>query len=280
MNAMNKTPVVDSTPETGRGGRATAVRTALVVLAIGQAVASALVGAYGGAFTTADRPGEPLIVPPGPAFSIWSVIIVATIAYAIWAWPARQPGLELRNRLARPLLGVTIGFSLWLVAAEIEPTWLTLIVFVGLLACLLDAVRIGVRHRAEIAGWGRLGRALFWLLVGLYLGWTSMAIWLNVATAFAGSGAPIRGVAGTIGQLAVLLGATATAAAIVRYTRGLLPYAAGACWALGGAALGSWAAGAPLLAAVAAAGLTVVVVGVVVEQRRARRDPAAVTTTA
>jgi hypothetical protein len=36
-----------------------ALRTALVVFGVGQAVASALVGAYGGAFITADRPGEP-----------------------------------------------------------------------------------------------------------------------------------------------------------------------------------------------------------------------------
>lgn len=248
-----------------------AARTVLVVLAVGQAVASALVGAFGGAFTTANRPGEPLIVPPGPAFSIWSVIIVATIAYAIWAWPARQPDAELRNQLARPLVGVTAGFSLWLVAAELEPTWLTLVVFIGLLACLLQTLRIAVHHRERIRDFGRIGQVLFWAMLGLYLGWTSMAIWLNLATAFAGSGAPITGPAGTAGQLAILLGATATAAAIVRYTSGLLPYAAAAGWALGGAALGAYAAGAPLLAAVAAAGLTVVVVGVIVEQLRRHR---------
>lgn len=87
----------------------------------------------------------------------------------------------------------------------------------------------------------------------------------------ASSGAPPTGTAGTLGQLAILLGATATAAVFVRYTNGLTPYAAAAGWALGGAALGAYAAGANLLAAAAAAGLTVVLVGFAAEQLRRRR---------
>jgi hypothetical protein len=247
------------------------VRTALVVFAVGQAVASALVAAYGGAFTTANRPGEPLIVPPGPAFSIWSVIIAISIAYSVWAWPRRQPDLEIRNRLATPLLIVTVGFSLWLVAAELEPVWTTLLVFVGLFGSLLWALKIARQSRSRIAQWSLLGRSLLWGTLGLYTGWTSIAIWLNIATAMAGSGAPLTGTAGTLGQLAILLGATATAAAILRYTGGLAPYAAASAWGLGGAALGAYLAGAYLLAAVGAAGLTVVLVGFGAERFRRRR---------
>src|SRR5829696_5725449 len=87
----------------------------------------------------------------------------------------------------------------------------------------------------------------------------------------ASSGAPLTGTAGTLGQLAILLGATATAAVFVRYTDGLTPYAAAAGWALGGAALGAYGAGANLLAAAAAAGLTVVLVGFAAEQLHRRR---------
>src|SRR5215204_6348187 len=46
----------------------------------------------------------------------------------------------------------------------------------------------------------------------------------------AGSGAPLIGTAGTLGQLAILLGATATAAVLVCYTDGLTSYA-GSGWA-------------------------------------------------
>jgi hypothetical protein len=247
------------------------VRTALVVFAVGQAVASGVVGAYGGAFTTANRPGEPLIVPPGPAFSIWGVIIAVSIAYSVWAWPRRQSHLEIRNRLATPLLMVTVGFSLWLVAAELEPVWTTLLVFVGLFGSLLWALKIARQSRSQIAQWSLLGRSLLWGTLGLYTGWTSIAIWLNLATAMAGSGAPLTGTAGTLGQLAILLGATATAAAILRYTGGLAPYAAAAAWGLGGAALGAYLAGAYLLAAVGAAGLGVVLVGFGAKRLRQRR---------
>jgi hypothetical protein len=44
---------------------------------------------------------------------------------------------------------------------------------------------------------------------------TSIAIWLNLATHMAGSGAPLTDTAGTLGQFAILLGATATAAVLV-----------------------------------------------------------------
>ena len=94
-------------------------RRLLVVAAIGQAVSSLLVTRFGGAFTTADRAGEPLIVPPGGTFTIWSVIIALSIGYAIWADSDRRPDPDLRDRLTRPLLVTCVGFSLWLAAAEI-----------------------------------------------------------------------------------------------------------------------------------------------------------------
>ena len=87
----------------------------------------------------------------------------------------------------------------------------------------------------------------------------------------AGSGAPLTGTAGTLGQLAILLDASATAAVILRYTGGLAPYAAASAWGLGSAALGAYQAGAYLLAAIAAAGFTVVLVRFGAERLRRRR---------
>ena len=66
-------------------------RRLLVVAAVGQAVSSFLVSTFGGEFTTADREGEPPIVPPGGSFIIWSVIIALSIGYAIWADSDRRP---------------------------------------------------------------------------------------------------------------------------------------------------------------------------------------------
>ena len=243
-----------------------------MVLAVGQAVGSALASAYGGRFTTADRAGEPPIVPVGGTFSIWGVIIAVSVAYAIWAFPGRGPDVELRNRLAVPLAVVFVGFNAWLVAAELEPNWATLAVFVVLLAALLRALRLALRARAAIAEWSLLGRGLLWTMLGLYTGWSSIAIWLNLTTGMAGSGAPITGPVGVAAQLAILAGATATAVLLIAWTQALPSYALAVGWAFGGATLGALAAGEPVLAGASATGLLVVAVAFAI-RRSARRSP-------
>jgi hypothetical protein len=167
-------------------------RRLLVVAAVGQAVSSILVSVFGGAFTTADRSGEPLIVPPGGTFAIWSVIIALSIGYAIWADSDQRPDLHLRNQLTRPLLVTCVGFSVWLAAAELEPNWTTLVVFLIMLAALLRTLAYAQRQRTAIQAWSPLARLLLWGTLGLYTGWSSVAIWLNLTTAIVASGAPIQ----------------------------------------------------------------------------------------
>ncbi len=85
-----------------------------------------------------------------------------------------------------------------------------------------------------------------------------MAVWLNLTTALTRSGAPLDGPAGVGGQLAVLLGVTATAVTLVRRTRALPAYVAAVAWAFVGAVIGAADAGQPVLAAAAGTGLAVV----------------------
>ena len=221
--------------------RASEVRTSarlwrrlLVVAAVGQGVSSVLVSTFGGAFTTADRAGEPLIVPPGWTFTIWSVIIALSVGYAIWADSDRRPNTELRNRLTLPLLVTCVGFSMWLAAAELEPNWTTLVIFLVMLGALLRALAHACAHRAAIRSWSPLARVLLWGTLGLYTGWSSVAVWLNLTTALVGSGAPITTTAAILGQAAILAGAVGTAVAITWYTRGLLSYVVTVVWALTG----------------------------------------------
>ena len=182
-----------------------------------------MVSAFGGAFTTADRANEPLIVPPGGTFAIWSVIIALSVGYAVWAESDRRPDPELRDRLTGPLLVTTVGFSVWLAAAELEPNWTTLVVFVVMLAGLLRALAYAMEQRAAIRAWSPLARGLLWGTLGLYTGWSSVAIWLNLCTALVGSGAPVTTPSAVLGQIAILAGAVGTAVAITWFTGGLLP---------------------------------------------------------
>jgi hypothetical protein len=154
-----------------------------MVLALGQVVAAPVIAALGGGgvFTTADRAAEPAIVPAGYAFSIWFLIEVLSLLWALWAAVPGGPDPDLRIRLARPLTVVLAGFTLWLIAAELEPRWATLVVFLVMLAGLLDATRVALRDARRIAAWSRYGRAVLWGTLGLYLGWSSIAVCLDFA---------------------------------------------------------------------------------------------------
>jgi hypothetical protein len=246
-------------------------RIALLVLAAGQVATPLLVSAFGGgAFTTADRAAEPAIVPAGYAFSIWGVIELLSLLYALWALPHGRPSPELRDRLAAPLAVVFAGFSAWLVAAEVEPVWTTLAILVAMAAGLLVAVRRALAACHEIRGWGRYGSGVFWTMAGLYLGWVSVAVWLNLTTTLVASGAPLDGPAGVGGQLAILVGVTATTLALVRWTRAQPAYVAAVAWAYVGAVIGAADAGQPVLAATGGLGLAAVLVGAAAAWRRGR----------
>ncbi|MFR9800825.1 hypothetical protein ACL02T_00805 [Pseudonocardia sp. RS010] len=240
-----------------------------MVLALGQLAAAPVIQALGGgAFTTEDRAGEPAIVPAGYAFSIWVVIEVVSLLWAVWAARPGSPDPDLRVRLARPLTVVFAGFTAWLVAAELEPRWATLAVFLVMLGGLLAATRVALGEARRIGAWSGYAQAVLWGTLGLYLGWSSIAIWLNLTTALVGSGAPLEGTAGLLGQLAVLAGAAATAVVLLRWTGVLLPYLAAVVWAFVGAVLGARGAGEPVLALGAAVGVVVVVVAAIAFRRR------------
>ncbi|MFE0037172.1 hypothetical protein [Streptomyces sp. NPDC059015] len=266
--------MVQAPPLRRSAGPVAAWRSVMLVLALGQVAGSVLSRLHGSEFTTADRPGEPPMVPVGWAFSIWTLVVLLCIAYALWALPERRPDPEVRNRLAVPLSVVFAGFGCWLVAAEVAPVWGTVAVFAVMMSGLVRAMSVALEHRFAIAAWRPVPRALLWWMLGIYTGWSTIAVWVNLTTAVAGSGAPVDGGAGVAGQLAVLAGATSTAVVIVRWTRGLLPYALAAGWGLLTAMLGAASAGQPVLAGAAAAGFAVVTGATAATRReRAARAP-------
>ena len=161
-----------------------------------------------------------------------------------------------------------LGFSVWLAAAELEPNWTTLVIFLVMLAALLRALAYAQRQRATIRTWSPVARALLWGTLGLYTGWSSVAVWLNLTTALVGSGAPITTPAALVGQAAILAGATGTAVAITWYARGLLPYVATVAWALGGVVVSTVQEGYPGLAGAAGVGLAVVLATALAARRR------------
>ena len=189
------------------------------------------------------------LVPPGAMFSIWAVIIVTSIVYAVLQFRPAVRRSPLMDQLVWPLCVVYAGFGAWLAAASLgQESPLTLVVFVFIVAAHLVAWRRISAAREEVAGWTRLDRGALYLTEGLYAGWTSMALFVNVATVVQASGAPITGGWGTTWELLVIAAAAGTAVLFVVTSRGSGWYALAACYALIGAAISSALGGFPGLA--------------------------------
>lgn len=239
-----KTRRDNATPaRNGRVGRWFLLGTAVL-----QAAAPTLVGFDS---STADPP----IVPPGPFFAVWGVVIIGCLLAAAWGVPARRAGASPYRDIQVPLSLVQVGFTVWLIAAGSSVAWLTAPVFaamlVGLAICLRRVLSTPVDTRPE-----RLGRAGLSGVLGVYAGWTTAAVWINVATLL-----PAGALAGTggIALQCAFVGAAAGAAAVGAYAlRGQASYTLTAGWALIGVTVSAVMASLPALAATAVAGLLLV----------------------
>jgi len=115
------------------------------------------------------------LAPAAPAFSIWSVVYVGLVAYAVWqALPGRRA--DERQRV----LGWWIALSeilngLWLVAAQFTTLPLTVLV----IALLLITLCIVFRRTLHQPGRGWADRLLVDGVTGLHLGWVTLATVAN-----------------------------------------------------------------------------------------------------
>src|SRR3954452_13655831 len=153
---------------------------------------------------------DPVVVPPGPFFAIWGVIVLGCLAAAAWGFPAARADRAPWRRVQLPLSLAQVGFVVWLVVAARLPV-LTLPVFVGMLVLLVPSLLAVLRSAAD-----RPTRVLLGGTLGLYTGWTAAAVWLNAATLLPGLQRDATGVAPMVALAALLLGAVATTAGLAR----------------------------------------------------------------
>lgn len=225
------------------------------LLALSQLAAPLVVSRVYGDFLSSGATNEALITPAGYAFSIWGLI---TLLSAIASAAVLRVGLGVPWE-TRALVDASVafaGFSTWLVIAAMDWLWLTVVVFAIMVAALIDVVCLLVRHAEDFACPVWL-RRLTTLTFGLYLGWSSVAVFVNVAAALIHSGWSATGT----GWQAIILG-TGTAAAIVltMVLRGSLGYVTGAVWALIAVVIGAAHRGSAVLAVAAAVATSLIVV--------------------
>lgn len=242
--------------DTGRGSR---MRLWFLLAATAQ-VAAPLVFQLSGAPDLGSESPEvpqPEVVPAAYAFAIWGLITLLTLAYA--GWQARSRSAHV-GRLAGPYALVCVGFILWLVAAAfpVSSAVATPVIFIGMYILLLVTA---LRFRENPAPWPRPARVLLEVAIGLYAGWTGVAVWVNIATGLTSISPAVAGTigtaTGTVWQLLLVLAATAaTVITAIRFRSSPVlqtSLSAAATWALIAASIGAAATGANFLMVAAAA---------------------------
>lgn len=167
------------------------VRQVIVSLSAAVAIAGGFFGsgaaggtrirdAAGGAFSADATP----IAPGGPAFSIWSVIYLGLVAYAIWQFLPRQRTSERQRRLGYWVAASLLLNAAWILSAQAGLLPLSVLLITALLAVLVIAfiITIGTRPGSAVEAVVADGT------IGLYLGWVSVAAVANTAAALAAGG--------------------------------------------------------------------------------------------
>ncbi|MDF2442638.1 MAG: hypothetical protein JWR01_841 [Subtercola sp.] len=190
------------------------VAVGAVIAVVGSFVGSGAAGgtpiaqAAGGALS-ADAT---LIAPAGGAFSIWSIIYVGLVGYAVWQFLPAQRQDDRQRRLGYPVLLTLVLNAVWILSVQAGLLALSAVVIVLLLVALCWAYGRAIATR----GVGRrsiLGSLLVDGTLGLYLGWVSIATAANITSylqfaGFEGFGRSpeawaiaVVGVAGLVGVL-------------------------------------------------------------------------------
>ena len=204
-------------------------------------------------------------VPAGYVFSIWGLIYLALIAFAIYqALPARRENPRLR-RVGYLFAASCLANVAWLFLWHYEIFPLTLAAMVALLLCL-----IGIYLRLGI-GRVRVPAAERWLVrvpFSIYLGWITVATIANVTSVLDYANWSGWGISPEAWTVIMLVAATGIASA-VSLTRGDVAYMLVIVWAFAG--IGVKHAGTPVVATAAWAATAAVAVMLVVGAVRHRR---------
>ncbi|PAY22873.1 tryptophan-rich sensory protein [Dietzia natronolimnaea] len=211
----------------------------VTLLGVAAAIVAAFVGsgalggtpvaeAAGGALSADATP----VAPAGSAFSIWSVIYLGLIVYALWQLTptARR---SARQRALRPwALASVLLNAAWIWTVQLDQVGLSVVVIVVLLAVLIRIM--------YLLGAPRTGGAVELVVTdgtfGLYLGWVSVATLANTFAWLAAQGVdPVTGIPlGLVGVVA----AAGIGVATALLSRGRVAPALATSWGLAWVAVG------------------------------------------
>ena len=116
-----------------------------------------------------------LLTPAGYAFSIWGLIFLALVVYAVWQLLPRQREISLPDAIAKPLTLASIATGVWVVLFAYE----LILPSVGMMLLILGSLIVAYgRTRRRI--FAEAAPALAGVPFSLYLGWISVASVINI----------------------------------------------------------------------------------------------------
>ncbi|GAA3861856.1 tryptophan-rich sensory protein [Leifsonia kafniensis] len=218
------------------------VRQATVFILALLAIAGAMIGsgAVGGtpiqdAAGGALAADATLIAPAGPAFSIWSVIYLGLLAYAVWQLFPSQATRAVHRRV-----GYLIALSLllnaaWIGTVQLGQLGLSVVVIVALLVVLglTFAVLQRTPRGAVTTAAGVWEAIVLDGTIGLYLGWVTIATAANVTAWLTELGFTGWGIQPDAWGVAVIAVAAVVGVATAIAGRGRLTPAIALAWGLG-----------------------------------------------
>jgi len=252
-----------------------AVAVSAVVAVVGAFVGSGAAGgtpiqdAAGGALSASST----AIAPDGPAFSIWSVIYVGLLAYAIRQC-FRTADDDRHARLTVPAVLSLLLNAAWILSVQFGFLWLSEPIIVALLAVLVWTFVLLRRSKPS----GIVEAIVTDGTFGLYLGWVCVATAANTAAVLTAAGFRGFGLSLDVWGVVIALVAGLVGVLLAVWGRGRLAPTASLAWGLAWVAvarLDGPLVSTPTAVAAVVAAAAAVVVTLVVRARAGWRGAAA-----
>jgi hypothetical protein len=133
-------------------------RILVVMLALAQLILPQILFFKGFEIQSQMPPQSPELnpaTPAGYAFSIWAVIYLGALAYAVYQVLPSQASNALLQKIGWLTAGGYVLCCAWLVAARFGPVWLTVPIIMGMLLFLGSAFLIATRWPEPISAMER-----------------------------------------------------------------------------------------------------------------------------
>lgn len=249
------------------------VALSAVIAVIGSFIGSGTAGgtpiqdAAGGALA-ADAT---LIAPGTGAFSIWSLIYLGLLAYAVWQFLPAQKGATRQRKLGYLVAASLLLNAAWILSVQFDLLWLSVPVILLLLVVLARAFVVTIQNPPGSSVDGIVTDGT----IGLYLGWVCVATAANIAAVLVAAGFNGWGLDAELWAAAVLVVAGVVGILLAVYGGGRIAPTLSLVWGLvwvGVARLGAEPYSASTaIAAFVIAGAVLLVTGVA--RVRAQRTP-------